>query len=105
MIRYFGGVKLGAGGLNRSYGHMAKQVIETSTLQAYIEMITLHFTRDYERFQSVDYVANKVNGQIIEQVFAGQIHLTVILPVEKEGDLESQFSLEINNCMYKKIDV
>lgn len=52
MIRYFGGVKLGAGGLNRSYGHMAKQVIETSTLQAYIEEITLHFTLDYERFQS-----------------------------------------------------
>ena len=105
VIRYFGGVKLGAGGLNRAYGHMAKQVIETSTLQAYIEMITLHFTLDYERFQSVDYAVKKVNGQIIEQVFAGQIHLTVILPAEKQGDLESQFSLEINNCMYKKIDV
>jgi uncharacterized YigZ family protein len=105
VIRYFGGVKLGAGGLNRAYGHMAKQVIERSILQAYIEMITLHFTLDYERFQSFDYAVKKVNGQIIEQVFAGQIHLTVILPVEKQGDLESQFSLEINNCMYKKIDV
>ena len=68
-------------------------------------MITLHFTLDYERFQSVDYAVKKVNGQIIEQVFAGPIHLTVILPAEKQGDLESQFSLEINNCMYKKIDV
>jgi len=92
VIRYFGGVKLGAGGLTRAYGQMAKQVIDTSALQPYIEMTTLHFTLDYERFQSFDYALKKANGQIIEQVFAGQIHLTVTLPVEKQGDLESQFA-------------
>jgi uncharacterized YigZ family protein len=83
VIRYFGGVKLGAGGLNRAYGHMAKQVIEASILHPYIETITLRFTLDYERLQSFDYALKKVNGQIIEQVFAGQVHLTVTLPVKK----------------------
>lgn len=92
VIRYFGGVKLGAGGLNRAYGHMAKQVIDTSTLQPYIEMTTRRFTLDYERFQSFDYALKKVNGQIIEQVFAGQIHLTVTLPIENQWELESQFA-------------
>jgi uncharacterized YigZ family protein len=96
VIRYFGGVKLGAGGLNRAYGHMAKQVIEISTLQPYIEMITLQFTLNYERFQSFDYALKKVNGQIIEQIFGGQIHLTVILPVEKQSDLESHYSPDIS---------
>ena len=96
VIRYFGGVKLGAGGLTRAYGHMAKQVIEISTLQPYIEMTTLQFTLDYERFQSFDYALKKVNGQIIEQVFAGQIHLIVTLPAEKQRDLESQFSSDIS---------
>ena len=104
VIRYFGGVKLGTGGLNRAYGHIAKQVIETSTLQPYIEMTTLHFTLDYERFQSFDYALKKANGQIIEQVFAGQIHLTVTLPVEKQCDLESQFSPNITSAMSKKLD-
>ena len=70
-----------------------------------INWISVDCMLDYERFQSFDYAVKKVNGQIIEQVFAGQIHLTVIMPVEKQGDLESQFSLDINNCMYKKIDV
>jgi len=55
-------------------------------------MTTLHFTLDYERFQSFDYALKKVNGQILEQVFAGQVHLTVTLPVEKQWDLESQFA-------------
>ncbi len=96
VIRYFGGVKLGAGGLTRAYGHMAKQVIEISTLQPYVEMTTLQFTLDYQRFQSFDYALKKVNGQIIEQVFAGQIHLIVTLPAEKQRDLESQFSSDIS---------
>jgi uncharacterized YigZ family protein len=97
VIRYFGGVKLGAGGLTRAYGHMAKQVIEISTLQPYVEMTTLQFTLDYERFQPFDYALKKVNGQIIEQVFAGQIHLIVTLPAEKQRELESQFSSDISS--------
>jgi putative IMPACT (imprinted ancient) family translation regulator len=97
-------VKLGAGGLNRAYGYMAKQVIETSTLHPYIEMTTLQLTLDYERLQSIDYALKKVNGQIIEQVFAEQIHLTVTLPVENKCDLETQFSPDITSCMKKKLD-
>jgi uncharacterized YigZ family protein len=92
VIRYFGGVKLGAGGLTRAYGQMAKQVIDASALQPYIEMTTLRFTLDYERFQSFEYALKKLNGQIIDQTFAGQIDLTVTLPAEKRGDLESQFA-------------
>ena len=91
VIRYFGGVKLGAGGLTRAYGHMAKQVIEASTLHAYIEMATLRFTLDYEKFQSFEYTLKKLQGQIIEQDFAGQIHLKVTLPAEKQRELENQF--------------
>ena len=72
---------------------MAKQVIEASTLQIYIEMATVHFTLDYDKFQSFEYALKKVNGHIIEQDFAGQIHLTVTLPLEKKSDLESTFSI------------
>jgi len=91
VIRYFGGVKLGAGGLTRAYGQMAKQVIEASTLQAYIEMATLNITLDYDKFQSFEYALKKLNGCIVEQDFAGQIHLTVTLPLEKQSELEGEF--------------
>ncbi len=93
VIRYFGGVKLGAGGLTRAYGQMAKQVIEASTLHPYIEMTTVHFNLDYDKFQSFEYALKKLNGHIVEQDFAGQIHLTVTLPLEKQSDLESVFSI------------
>jgi putative IMPACT (imprinted ancient) family translation regulator len=92
VFRVYRGVKLGAGGLTRAYGQMAKQVIDVAALQPYIEMTTLNFTLDYEKFQAFEYALKKLNGQIIEQEFAGQIHLTVMLPVDKQGELESQFA-------------
>lgn len=92
IIRYFGGVKLGAGGLTRAYGHMAKKVIDSAFLQPYIETVLLHFTLDYDQFQLFEYTLKKADGQIIEQTFAGQIQLTVKLPAEKVIELSNQFS-------------
>ena len=80
VIRYFGGVKLGAGGLTRAYSHAVKQAIELAILHPHIEMTTLNFTLDYEQFQLFEYALKKVEGKIVEQNFAGQIQLTVKLP-------------------------
>ena len=92
VIRYFGGVKLGAGGLTRAYGNTARQVIDGTDLQPYIEMATLRFTLDYDQLSLFEYTLKKVDGEIIEQNFAGQIQLIVKLPVEKISELSHQFS-------------
>jgi uncharacterized YigZ family protein len=91
VVRYFGGVKLGAGGLTRAYGNIAKQVIDGSALLPFIEMTTLEFTLDYEKFQPFEYALKKVDGIIIEQDFGGQISLKVKLPAENVADLTNQF--------------
>jgi uncharacterized YigZ family protein len=91
VVRYFGGVKLGAGGLTRAYGNTAKQVIDGAALLPFIEMATLEFTLDYEQFQYFEYALKKVDGKIIEQDFGGQITLTVKLPAENVADLTAHF--------------
>ena len=92
VIRYFGGVKLGVGGLTRAYGNVAKQVIDSAFLQPYIETVLLDFTLDYDQFQLFEYSLKKVDGQILEQIFAAQIQLTVKLPTEKVIELSNHFS-------------
>ena len=92
VIRYFGGVKLGVGGLTRAYGNAAKKVIDSADLQSYIEMTKIHLTLDYEQFQLFEYTLKKADGQIIEQTFAGQIQLTVVLPTDKMIAFSKQFS-------------
>ena len=80
VIRYFGGIKLGAGGLTRAYGQTAKSVIENATLLAYVELTTLTLTLDYKQLQSLTYWLKKLDGIIVEQQFSGQVQVIARLP-------------------------
>jgi len=80
VIRYFGGIKLGAGGLTRAYANTAKHVIEAATLYPYIEWVSLPITLDYNQMQAFEYAIKKLDGRIVEQDFAEQIKLLVQVP-------------------------
>jgi len=80
VVRYFGGVKLGAGGLTRAYGNAAKQVIETAKLSEYIQYAQIKFVLDYNQFQLFEYQLEKFSGTIISKDFADQIELLVKIP-------------------------
>ncbi|WP_445367811.1 YigZ family protein [Methylomonas sp. BW4-1] len=80
VIRYFGGVKLGAGGLTRAYGNVAKQVIEAADIVEYIEFAELTLNLDYHRLQALEYQLKKLDGSIIGQDFSDSVRLTVKLP-------------------------
>lgn len=80
VIRYFGGVKLGAGGLTRAYGNTAKQVIETAELLPYIEQIEQILTLDYKELPMLGYQLKKLDGKIINQNFTEQVQLSIELP-------------------------
>ncbi|HSN24065.1 MAG TPA: YigZ family protein, partial [Methylomicrobium sp.] len=41
VIRYFGGIKLGAGGLTRAYSNTAKKVIDEAVIESFVEMTTV----------------------------------------------------------------
>ena len=91
VIRYFGGVKLGAGGLTRAYGNTAKQVIEAAETGAYVEMVNVRLTLDYNRMQPLEYLLKKLDGQILKQDFAEQVRLIIQLPAEQVDTLLQSF--------------
>jgi len=91
VIRYFGGVKLGAGGLTRAYGQTARQVIEAAEIYPYIEMATIHLTLDYKNIQPLEYALKKLDGQIIKQDFAEQVKIVVQLPAAQVDTLLQAF--------------
>jgi uncharacterized YigZ family protein len=86
VIRYYGGIQLGAGGLTRAYGNAAKDVLNLANTYPHIEMATIHYTLDYQQLQSLEYQLKKLDGVIIKQDFTGQVKLTVQLP---EANVES----------------
>lgn len=92
VIRYFGGIKLGAGGLTRAYGNTAKQVIESAELTPYIELVERRLTLDYKQLPAFEYQLKKLDGDIINQDFGEQIHLTIQLPKDNLMALSEAFS-------------
>ena len=82
VIRYFGGVKLGAGGLTRAYGNSAKKALEAAEIVPYIEYKTIRLNIDYKEMQAVEYHLGKFDGKIVQQDFSERVELQISLPDE-----------------------
>ncbi len=92
VIRYFGGVKLGAGGLTRAYSNAAKNVIEASNISEYIEYSEVKFTLDYTQMQNFEYQLKKFKGVIVKQNFTEKISLIIHIPENNVTDFSKQFN-------------
>jgi len=82
VIRYFGGIKLGAGGLTRAYGNTAGKVINEAQLGEYIEYAELELELEYKQIQSLEYHLKKLNGQVINQEFAEKVQIKIRIPAK-----------------------
>lgn len=67
VVRYFGGTKLGLGGLISAYKTAAQMALETSTIE--VKTINIHYliTFDYKNINKVMRVIKEKNLQIINQ--------------------------------------
>lgn len=91
VIRYFGGIKLGAGGLTRAYGNTARKVIESSSLTEYIQYAEITFELDYKQMQLFEYQLAKLDGVIVKKNFSEKISLLIKIPEKNRSGLLAQF--------------
>lgn len=93
VIRYFGGIKLGAGGLTRAYGNCAKKVILGSKITPYIEYAIIQLKLEYNQIQRFEYQLDKLDGLILQQDFSEHINLVIKIPKNNLTLLSVQFNL------------
>lgn len=55
VVRYFGGIKLGTGGLVRAYGASANKVLEIATVVDFLPTSPIHFAVPYNLLQRFEY--------------------------------------------------
>jgi uncharacterized YigZ family protein len=91
VVRYFGGVKLGTGGLARAYGTAAKLAIEGAELLPWVEHTTFELLLDYSQLQLLEYHLHKVGGKIIEQVFTDRVQVKITLPLSAKEQIVQLF--------------
>lgn len=67
--RYFGGIKLGAGGLVRAYAKTAKLAINEAEIVDYEEKIDLIFELPYEKISDLEKLLREFEAEIFEKSF------------------------------------
>lgn len=83
VIRYYGGVNLGTGGLARAYGGTAKMALDASKVGDFVEMQTLAITIHYNQVEAVTKALSKCNGVILHKAFNEQVDMEISLPKEE----------------------
>jgi uncharacterized YigZ family protein len=91
VIRYFGGIKLGTGGLTRAYGATAKQAIAEANIVKWVEMAQMTLEIDYAQLQLLEYQLKQLRGEIIEQNFTDKVVVTLVLPAIHQQAIRQQF--------------
>lgn len=82
-VRYFGGTKLGTGGLVRAYSDAANQVIDAAELSVYTKKERSDFICAYSDVGKVDYLISQCGAEILEKMFEPLHVRTFISGTEK----------------------
>ena len=80
VVRYFGGIKLGAGGLTRAYGQAAQAVCQAMVLEDWIEQRLVSLRGSFEHEHPLRYLIEKHQGQWLDTHYGTDVTLTAQLP-------------------------
>lgn len=99
-IRYFGGIKLGAGGLVRAYTKSLTKALENTKLITLEEGYQVKITINYDMQKELDYLLK--NKEIIEKDFKEQITYLLNVSLETYQKLTKYNPIIIKNISIEK---
>ena len=87
VTRYFGGIKLGAGGLIRAYGHAAVLGLNEASILEMTPFQEVAITISYELLASVEHWIRQKEIRSTEPDYADQVTLHLLLPPSEQEQL------------------
>ena len=97
VVRYFGGVKLGAGPLTRAYAKLAREVIQKENIITLVKGYDIDINFNYNDIKNVDYILG--NSRLINKEFNDTIKYNVQVNEDTLGKL-SNYDISINKEIY-----
>jgi len=83
IVRYFGGTKLGIGGLVRAYTQATKEVISQANIKKYEKLHLFSYQTEYASVQRIEYLLEQVGISNIQKEFAAHVTWSVTATQEK----------------------
>jgi uncharacterized YigZ family protein len=90
VTRYFGGTKLGTGGLSRAYSDAAKNVLNNITFEVKIRYATVTIEAGYDDLSNILDMVNKYKGVMGKTEYAEKINICIQIPATKFEDFKKE---------------
>ncbi len=100
IVRYFGGIRLGAGGLVRAYRESAQKALKALEVEEYIPCVEISLVCPFSEENHLRKIITSFQAEILEMSYSFDVKLTVIFP----EDFLTQLQQEINNVPIEMIE-
>ena len=100
VTRYFGGIKLGAGGLVRAYHQLATLAIENAKIVTVRAMLKVKIEVEYPLFNSIERFIRQKNFPVDSTNYAANVSITILIPpVQKDSFIKDV--TELTSAQFK----
>lgn len=90
VVRYFGGIKLGSGGLIRAYSNSVRNVLSECEIDDIVNGFYMEISFDYESIKKIDYL---LKGIKIDKIFANEIIYKFNISSENLNKIENELNI------------
>jgi uncharacterized YigZ family protein len=92
ITRYFGGTKLGTGGLVRAYSEAVRLVVEAATRARKVRTHTIVMVFAYTYLERVRMLVAAQGGSVLDEGFTADVTLTARLEMDRLSDFQAALS-------------
>ena len=79
VVRYFGGIKLGAGGLIRAYTKSLTEALKDKELVDLVKASIIELEFDYDKLKNIDNTINSTNSKLLDKSFDKVIKYKILV--------------------------
>ncbi len=87
VVRYFGGVKLGAGGLVRAYSQASQQLIDSVTKDPFVSTVILHINCEFSQEQYVRHICQQHSGHVLDCTYTSVVSILLECPEKVQSEI------------------
>lgn len=96
VVRYFGGIKLGTGGLQRAYGGCVRDALAKLTTTEVVPQFITPLICHYDQLSDVKHLLAQYQGQVLNEVYTEQVQLELSLPLSQVASFDKHLHEHFN---------
>lgn len=95
VVRYFGGIKLGTGGLARAYSSSVSEAMKQTNFVIKVAMETLYLRFSYADEAQVRYLLSDEQGRVVNVQYSDSVSMSCCLPINSIVSFRQRLGIHI----------